>query len=455
MRIVLLGPPGSGKAELSKRIAAEYKIPVITQTSVVDTVAAENSELGRLAAEARDASRVSDELLLALLRIQLPKMDLGRGYVMVDMPKNSGQADVLDSVLNDLGKPVDLVLNLEVDTDDLMERLVGHIQCDQCGASYNMYVNPPMVDGVCDYCGARVSRRPDDYEETISNRLRVYENQMGPLLQYYNLAEKLQRVDATDPGDALWKKIKPVIDATPSPDLEPAKVEEPSVGVSGDKPATKKKGAKKKVVAKKATSKDASPKKATTKKAAAKKSTTKKAEAKKATTKKAAAKKSTTKKVAAKKAAAKKGAAKKAAKKVAVKKAAAKKVAKKVTSKKKVVKKSSVKKAATKKVTAKKAPTKKAPAKKVVKKAAAKKAAVKKKVAKKVAAKKVAKKATKKKAVTKKVAKKKLVKKVAKKPTAKKVPAKKAVKKTPAKKKVAKKKVTKKRVAKKKTARKR
>ena len=79
---------------------------------------------------------------------------------------------------------------------ELMERLVGRITCDSCGAQYNMYVNPPLVEGVCDECGARVIRRPDDYEETISNRLRVYEGQMGPLLQYYQLGEKLHRIPA-------------------------------------------------------------------------------------------------------------------------------------------------------------------------------------------------------------------------------------------------------------------
>jgi adenylate kinase len=440
MRIVLLGPPGSGKAELSKRIAAEYKIPVITQTSVVDTVAAENSELGRLAAEARDASRVSDELLLALLRIQLPKMDLDRGYVMVDMPKNSGQADVLDSVLNDLGKPVDLVLDLEVDTDDLMERLVGHIQCDQCGASYNMYVNPPMVDGVCDYCGARVSRRPDDYEETISNRLRVYETQMGPLLQYYNLAEKLQRVDATDPGDALWMKIKPIIDSTPSPDVEPVKAEETqAVEKAAQKPVANKKATKKKPATRKVEKKKTLPQKKAAKTPAAKKATAKKAPSKKTSPKKVATKKA---------------AAKKVVKKAAVKKATAKKVSKKAAVKKQVAKKAATKKATAKKVTAKKV-TKKAAVKKLTAKKVTKKAAAKKKVVKKALAKKVAKKVTAKKVAAKKVAKKKVAKKVVKKTAAKKAPAKKAVKRPPAKKKVAKKKVAKKKTAKKRTARKR
>ena len=412
MRIVLLGPPGSGKGELSEKIADTYQTPIVTQASIVDAVAAEPGELGRLAAEARDAARVSDELLLALLRIQLPKMDLGQGYLLVDMPKDSGQADVLDSMLDDLGKPIDLALKLDVDMDELMERLVGRIRCDNCGASYNMYVNPPLVDGVCDECGARVRRRPDDYEETISNRLRVYEGQMGPLLQYYEQAGKLHRFDATGDIVPLWEKVRALIDATPSTPLA-AESEVPAEAEETAKPVKKvKKKVAKKAAAKKVSKAEAEPAAKPAKKTAAKK-----------TAKKAAAKKTVSKKVV-KKSAAKKAVAKKVVKKVAAKKAVAKKVVKKAAPKAAVAGKAATKK------TVKKAPARKVVQKKVVKKAPAKKAPIKKAVAKKAPVKKVA---------AKKVVKKKAVKKL----PAKKVVKKAVVKKAPAKK-VAKKKVAKK-----------
>lgn len=427
MRIVLLGPPGSGKAELSEKLSESYRIPIITQASVVDAVAAEPGELGRLAAEARDASRVSDELLLALLRIQLPKMDLSRGYVLSDMPKDSGQADVLDSMLDDLGKPIDLVVKLDVDMDELMERLVGRIRCDHCGASYNLYVNPPMVDGVCDECGARVRRRPDDYEETISNRLRIYEGQTGPLLQYYKQAGKLHRFDATGDIAPLWKQVKTLIDITPSPEIppEPEAEEEVEAAASEDtEPKITAKTAKKKVSRNKVAAKSAKAKKNPSKKVAKKK---------------AAAKKKVAKKVAAKKV------VKKATAKKVVKKAAAKKkVAKKVAAKKAPGRKKITKKAASKKVM-KKAVTKKVVAKKVAKKKVVKKAPTKKAAKKKIVKKAPARKAVSKKAVAKKTAKKKVpVKKVSKKKVAKKTPARKVEAKKAAKKKAAKKKVTKK-----------
>jgi len=412
MRIVVLGPPGSGKAELSRHIAEHYGMPIITVSSVMQRAAAENSELGRLAKEAMDMSRVSDELLLALLRIQMPQMDLRKGFILVDLPKNAGQADVLDSVLNDLGASVDLVLNLQVDPDELMERLVGRITCDSCGAQYNMYVNPPLVDGVCDECGARVVRRPDDYEETISNRLRVYEGQMGPLLQYYGLGGKLQRVQCDAGAGKAWKDVRKMIDALP-PSTPPGKADEEATAEKAPaaeakalkkasakaKPAAKKKAAVKSEAKveekKKTTAKKASPKKATPKKKVVKKAPAKKAAPKKKVIKKAASKKSTAKKATPKKVTAKKPAKKAVAKKAAAKNkpSAKKKVAKKVTAKKTAVRKETVKKKATaaKKVATKKRPVKKTVAKKVAaKKPAAPKPAVKKAPNKKSAAKKKA-----------------------------------------------------------------
>ena len=473
MRIVLLGPPGSGKAELSRKISEHYGMPVITVSSVMRRAAAESSELGRMAKEAMDTARVTDELLLALLRIQMPQMDLDKGFILVDLPKNAGQADVLDSVLSDLGAEVELAFNLEVDTDELMERLVGRITCDSCGAQYNKYVNPPLVDGVCDACGARVVRRPDDYEETISNRLRVYEGQMGPLLQYYQLSDKLRRVDADAGPEKAWKTVRKVIDGMPkrvpplveSDAAPPAAAEATSaVGKVGSKtakgrPAKVKAGSQpaevtaspagkpaavqaKKAAARKATAKRAAAapeKKAESRKAAAGAVAAAKAGAKKAVAKASGAKKAATGKSAAKKAVAKKSAATKAvpkkaaatktvskkvvAKKVAAKKAVAKKAAgkKKVAAKKAVAKKviaraPAVKKAAAKKAVAKKAVAKGAKSKRTAaRKTPATKPAAKKVVARKVAAKKtVAKKAAAKKTVARKVA-------------AKKAPAKKAV----------------------------
>ena len=444
MRIVLLGPPGSGKAELSGRMSEHFGMPVITVHSVMQRAAAEPSELGRLAKEAMEQSRVSDELLLALLRIQVPQMDLSRGFVLVDFPKNAGQADVLDSMLSDLGAGIEMVLNLEVDPDELMERLVGRITCDSCGAQYNLYVNPPMVDGVCDACGARVVRRPDDYEETISNRLRVYEAQMGPLLQYYQLNEKLHRVQADRGVDQAWTTVRKLVETLPPsvPPERPASVladeqpaqprREPSKkGAAKARPAkaakTAKAGSARPVKSEKAPAVNkAAPKSAPSRKKAATQAATKAAAPKKKAERPTVSKAAPKKKPVAKKAAAKEAA--KVAKKVGKKRPGAKKAAAKTSVRQTAAKKKVVAKAA-KKAVAKKAPGKKTPAKKTpAKKTPAKKTPAKKTVAKK-------KVAVKKAAATKKVAKKATA---AKRPATKKTAVKKSVaKKTAAKKKVA------------------
>ena len=433
MRIVLLGPPGSGKAELSLKISDHYGMPIVTVTSVMQRAAAEQTELGRLAKEAMEMSRVSDELLLALLRIQLPQMDLGKGFVLVDLPKNAGQADVLDSVLNDLDAAVELVLNLEVDPDELMERLVGRITCDNCGAQYNLYVNPPLVDGVCDACGARVIRRPPDYEETISNRLRVYEGQMGPLLQYYRLGDKLRAIEADEGPGKAWKAARKLIDAMP-PSIAPGSVllesvsETPGTAVSGAAArATPKKlersGASKtaggKVARKVKAEKAPTTSKTAVKGTAARKVAAKKPAVAKAEPQKVASGKTVTKKKAA---AGKAPAGKVAAKKTAAKKVAAKTApAGKVSAKKMPVKKATTAgQAVAKGSGAQKRPAKQSVAAKAVSKSSAKKSAAKKVVASKV----VAKKAVVKKALAKRRAAKKAVagKAVAKKTAAKKKP---------------------------------
>ena len=437
MRIILLGPPGSGKSVISRKIAEKYGFPVVSVEEVAEELSAmaqQEDELGRLARDAIGSGRVSDDVCNIVLRRVLGRNELDPGFVLVGYPKDVSQAEFMEQALNQMRRPLDLVLMIDIDRDELMERRVGRIDCDACGTHYNLYVNPPLVEGICDLCGARVSRRPRGYEENIANQLREYDVAVQPVLDFYRGLNKLRLVDANGTEDELWEGVQKVIDNTTPVILEPleertekeeAETPESPEGAgrqsedaeapapAGEKPVeqppvTTKAGAKKKKLVKKSAAKKA------VKKAAAKKP------AKKKVVKKAAAKKKVVKKVAkkvAKKAVTKKPARKKVVKKAAVKKKIVKKAAKKVA--KKAVKK----KTATKKAVAKK---KLAASKKVAKKKVVKKAASKKKVAKK---KPVSKKAVKKSAVKKAAGKKKAVKKKpVRKKTVKKAPAKSAKK---------------------------
>ncbi len=427
MRIILLGPPGSGKSVVSRKIAEKYGFPVVSVEEVAEELSAmaqQNDELGRLAKESIGSGRVSDDVCNTVLKRVLGKEELARGFVLVGYPKDAAQAEYIETAMNQIRRPLDLVLMIDIDRDELMERRVGRIDCDACGTHYNLYVNPPMVEGICDLCGSRVSRRPRGYEENIANQLREYDVAVQPVLGFFNQLGKLRRVDANGMEEQLWEEVQATIDAT-----EPASLE----NLPEEQPVSKEPAAKSKSVAKKGA-----------KKAASKKTVAKKAREKSPPSKKAAAKKkpAAKKKVAAKKATA--VSKKKVVKKAPAKKPASagkKKVAKKAT--KKVVKKAA-KKAVTKKVGKKKIATRKKIAKKkVIKKAAAKKTA-KKKAAKKAPVKKVAKKKAVKKSAAATVKKKSSSKKTAKKTSKKKVSKKLPLKKKVIRKKAAKKKATRK-----------
>lgn len=375
MRIVLLGAPGSGKGTQGKLLEERYKTPQISTGDLLRAAVAAGSPLGRLAKAAMDAGQlVSDEVVLGMIRERLGERDTHNGFILDGFPRNIPQAQALDQLLADIGKPLELTLLIESDFDILMQRLTGRRTCGSCGWACNVYSSPPRVDGICDVCGGNLHHRADDNEETISNRLRVYESQTAPLIDYYRGQDKLRSVQGVGEIDHIFATITKIVDqlmAKREVGRQPKGVRKTAAkAIAAQRAASieakaqlKKSLGKKKTVAaatKKTTAAKAVPK-AVAKKPAAK--TTAAKPAKKAPVKKAAAKKPAAKKPVVKKTAPKKSVAKKpAAKKPAVKKAAPKK---KVVAKKPAAKKPAVKKpAARKKVAAKKSVAKKAPAKK-------------------------------------------------------------------------------------------
>jgi adenylate kinase len=363
----MLGAPGSGKGTQAQLLVERYKVPQISTGDLLREAVDSGSALGRQAKVSMDAGQlVSDEIVLGIIHERIVRPDARKGFILDGFPRNLQQAEALDQLLTGLGQPLNLALLVAVDVDALLQRLVGRRTCLSCGAMYNMFYSPPHIDGRCDACGGKLRHRADDNEETIGNRLRVYETHTIPVIEYYKEQEKLRTVQGVGEIKDIFKAVVKIVDDV----KKHAKSESRSDAIrraiakhraAAEAGATgKKKAAPKKAPAKKAAPKKAAPKKAPAKKVAPKKAAPKKAPAKKAAPKKAAPKKAPAKKVAAKKAAPKKAPAKKAAaKKAAPKKAPAKKVA--------------AKKAAPKKAPAKKAAPKKAPAKK---KAAAKKKAV-------------------------------------------------------------------------------
>ncbi|TCK19418.1 adenylate kinase [Thiogranum longum] len=370
MRIVLLGAPGCGKGTQGHRLAKHYKIPEISTGDLLREAVAAGTPLGKAAKVVMDAGQlVSDEIVLGVIRERLSRSDARKGFILDGFPRNLAQAEQLDELLGQLSQPIDLALLIDVDVDTIMQRLFGRRTCVSCGASYNIFYAPPKMDGRCDECGGRLRRRSDDNEETIGNRLRIYELQTLPVVEYYREQEILRQVQGTGEPDDVFQAVLKVAEEArktfPSRDRsaairravarklleqregDAAPVLEEGKARAKKAPPEKKPVASKKAVAKKTASKKktAVKKKAVAKKALVKKKVgNKKAVArkvpakKKATAKKkaVASKKTVTKKlVSKKKTAVKKKAV--AKKKTAVKKKATAK--KKTAAKKKAVRK--------------------------------------------------------------------------------------------------------------------
>ncbi len=359
MRIVLLGAPGSGKGTQARLLVERYKLPQISTGDLLREAVASGTVLGRQAKVAMDAGQlVSDEIVLAIIRERVMRPDARNGFILDGFPRNLQQAEALDQLLVSMGQPLNLALLVAVDVDALLQRLTGRRTCLSCGQLYNVFYSPPHIDGRCDACGGKLRHRADDNEETIGNRLRVYETHTLPVIEYYNEQQKLRTVQGVGEVADIFKAVCKVVEDVKANIKPGSRSDAIRRAIAKHQTASRSAGVKSKSKAK------------TAKKAAATKAKPKKAAAKKAAPGKAAVKKQATpKKAAAKKAAPGKAAVKKRAtpKKAAVKKTGVKKKA--------VVRKTAAKKkAVTKKTTVKK----KAPPRKAV---ATKKTAAKKKAA--------------------------------------------------------------------------
>ena len=332
MRIVLIGAPGGGKGTQAKLLVEKFGIPQISTGDLLRAAVKAGSALGMQAKQAMDAGQlVSDEIVLGMIKERLAQSDTQNGFILDGFPRNIPQAEALDDMLDEVGKPLQAGLLIDVEFNILMQRLTGRRTCGSCGQMYNVHTSPPRIEGRCDKCGGGLEHRADDNEETISKRLGVYEAETAPLVDYFRKQGKLRTVRGVGEVDSIFAAIQRVLESLPSGQVKAAVADEPAE-TTEDKPV--KPVAKKTVAKKKASKKKSSGKKKVVKK----KKTTKKKVAKKKVAKKKVAKKKAKKKVA------KKKVAKKKAKKKVAKKKVAKKKAKKKLAKKKAKKKTSRKK---------------------------------------------------------------------------------------------------------------
>jgi adenylate kinase len=220
MRIVLLGAPGSGKGTQSQLLVKAYGVPQISTGDLLREAVAKGTPLGLRAKAALDAGTlVDDATVLGMLRERLARPDAAKGFILDGYPRNLAQAAALESLLAELGQPLEAVILLNLDLGVLFKRLTGRRICQDCGRVFNIYTSPADGPVHCEKCGAspRLIQRPDDKEEVIGKRLEVYEAQTKPLIQHYRDIGLLAVVDADADMQTVFESLKRVIARSEAP----------------------------------------------------------------------------------------------------------------------------------------------------------------------------------------------------------------------------------------------
>lgn len=213
MRVVLLGPPGSGKGTHGKGLSAELRVPLIATGDILRHAIAEGTRLGLAAqADVKSGRLVADETVLGLIETRLGLTDAANGFLLDGFPRTVAQADGLASLLKSGGeRTLDHVVNLMVSAETVVNRLRERWLCGSCGAIYNLSSKPPKVAGQCDLCGEALKQRADDEPATVRARLEVYERETAPLVAYYAQRGVLRNVDATGPAEQVYGAIQRIL----------------------------------------------------------------------------------------------------------------------------------------------------------------------------------------------------------------------------------------------------
>jgi adenylate kinase len=212
VKLIFIGPPGSGKGTQAKRLAAQHGVPHISTGDMLREAIADGTELGRQAAPIMaSGALVSDDLMLGIIDERLAKADAQRGFILDGFPRTLVQAEKLDTIVgNGSGNGADglRVLQLLVPDETIVKRISLRRSCPTCGAIYHLESAPPAVDTVCDREGAELVARPDDNETAVRKRLEAFHRQTLPVATFYKSKHLLREVDGVGPVDEVFERIE-------------------------------------------------------------------------------------------------------------------------------------------------------------------------------------------------------------------------------------------------------
>ena len=210
--IVIIGAPGAGKGTQSRLLSEKYGYPHISTGDILREMARADTPLGRKVKETMAAGLlVSDEILAEVIRTRTSQPDCSNGYILDGYPRTIDQAHLLEELASQQGKQIRFA-RIVVSEEALLKRLTGRRACSKCGEIYNIYFNPPKVEGVCDLDGAPLMQRSDDHPEAVSRRLEEYKRSTAPLIDYYRQSGRLIEVNGELPVEDVFEKLLAAVD---------------------------------------------------------------------------------------------------------------------------------------------------------------------------------------------------------------------------------------------------
>lgn len=213
MNLILLGPPGAGKGTQAKMLTEKLNIPQISTGDILRSAVKDRTPMGIRAKEFMDSgSLVPDEVVVGIVKERLHNADCAAGFILDGFPRTVVQANALKAMLAMTGKRIEHVISIDVDQEELLERITGRRTCRSCGEGYHISFKPEKVRGKCDECGGELFQREDDREETMRNRLEVYAQQTAPLISYYAEESLLRPVVGSGSMEDIQRTIVSIVE---------------------------------------------------------------------------------------------------------------------------------------------------------------------------------------------------------------------------------------------------
>ena len=213
-RLIILGRQGAGKGTQCVRLSRHFVVPHISTGDMLRAAVRERTELGVMAKEVMDAGGlVSDDIMIGIVRDRLKAQDANtRGYILDGFPRTIEQADALDAINDELDKPIDVVLDLNVPREIVLDRISSRRVCRDCGTNYTSTGNDP-TPWICDVCGGDVMQRDDDTPDSVNRRLDLYEEQTFPLIKHYGDQNRLAVVNGVGHPDSVFERLVKAVES--------------------------------------------------------------------------------------------------------------------------------------------------------------------------------------------------------------------------------------------------